>query len=77
MSAMKFFQKTATSPEAIASCFFKSVGRTVVCDQGYFSLALKGLLKVIDYNTIALLITRTSTMSADYVKLVAQRKKKE
>lgn len=77
MSAMKFFQKTATSPEVIATCFFKSVGRTVVCDQGYFSLALKVMLKVIDYNAIAAIITRTSTMSGDYVKLVAQRKKKE
>lgn len=77
MSAMKFFQKTATSPESIANCFFKSVGRTVVCDQGYFSLALKALLKVVDYNAIALMITRTSTMSGDYVKLVGQRKKKE
>ncbi len=27
------------------------------------------LLKLIDYNTIAFLITRTSTMSGDYVKL--------
>jgi short-subunit dehydrogenase len=77
MSAMKFFQRTATSPESIASCFFKSAGRSVVCDQGYFSIALRMLLKLIDYNFIALLITRTSTMSGDYVKLAGQRKKKE
>jgi len=77
MSAMKLFQKTATSPESIASCFFKSIGRTIVCDQGYFSISLKMMLKLIDYNSIALLITRTSTMSGDYNKLVAQRKKKE
>jgi len=77
MAAMKLFQRTATSPESIASCFFKSAGRSVVCDQGYFSIALKMMLKVIDYNLIAILITRTSTMSGDYVKLVGQRKKKE
>jgi short-subunit dehydrogenase len=77
LSAMKFFMKTATSPEVIATCFFKSVGKTVVCDQGYFSLVLKMLLKVIDYNFISILLTRTSTMSGDYVKLVGQRKKKE
>ena len=77
MSAMKFFQKTATSPEAIASCFFKSVGKTVVCDQGYFSFVLKMMLKVIDYNTISILLTRTGTMSADYVKLVAKRATKK
>jgi short-subunit dehydrogenase len=77
MSAMKLFQRTATSPETIAACFFKSAGRTVVCDQGYFSIALRLMLKVIDYNAISFLITRTSTMSGDYVKLVGQRKKKE
>jgi len=77
MAAMNFFRKTATSPEVVANCFFKSIGRTVVCDQGYFSIALKLMLKVIDYNTISLLLTRTSTMSGDYVKLVSQRKKKE
>jgi len=77
MSAMKLFQRTATSPDTIAACFFKSAGRSVVCDQGYFSIALRMLLKFVDYNLIALLITRTSTMSGDYVKLVGQRKKKE
>ncbi len=34
MSAMKLFQRTATSPDSIASTFFKSAGRSVVCDQG-------------------------------------------
>lgn len=77
MDAMNFFKKTATTPEIIASCFFKSVGRTVVCDQGYFSISLKMVLKLIDYNLLAILITRTSTMSKDYAKLVANRKTKK
>ena len=40
-------EKTATSPERIASCFFRSLGRTIVHDQGYFPIALKFVLKVL------------------------------
>jgi len=29
IGAMNFFKKTATTPLTIASCFFRSIGRTV------------------------------------------------
>jgi len=73
MNSMKFFQRTATSPEHVASCFLKSIGRTLVCEQGYFAFTLKMILKLIDVNLIAAIIQRTSTMNGDYAKLIKQR----
>lgn len=67
-SAMAFFQKTATSPERIASCFFRSIGRNVVCDQGYFCVMAKVILKLIDYNALAMIITHTTHSNGDYIK---------
>jgi short-subunit dehydrogenase len=75
LSAMKFFQRTATSPAVIADCFFKSLGRSIVCDQGYFCLMFKILLKIVEVNFLAWIMARTSAGNADYKKLVAQRKK--
>jgi len=73
IGAMKFFQRTATAPTTIASCFFRSVGRTVVHDQGYFSFALKALLKLLDYNLLALITSRSAGTMADYRKAKRDR----
>lgn len=53
--------KTAYSPTVIASCFFKSVGRSVVHEQGYFSVMLAFLLKLIDINFLGNILWRTAT----------------
>jgi hypothetical protein len=46
MSSLRLFQKTAAAPSGIADCLFKCAGRVVVCDQGYFSILTKLMLKV-------------------------------
>jgi len=68
IDAMKFFQKTATSPTAIAKCFFQSIGYAVVHDQGYFSLLARIGLKLVDHNLMSNLASRTASMSADFKK---------
>jgi hypothetical protein len=70
---MKFFQGTATSPETIASCFFRSMGRTIVHDQGYFSFFTRMLLKVLDSNLLAIIIARSAKNQADYKKSKKKR----
>jgi hypothetical protein len=44
------------------------VGRTVVHDQGYFSISLKLILKLVDFNFLAALFRYTAWLSADYKK---------
>lgn len=73
ISAMKFFQKTATSPLRIASCFFRSIGRTVVHDQGYFCIFQRLLLKVLDVNLLTIIMARTAGGSADFTKCKRKR----
>lgn len=68
IDAMKFFQRTATSPQVIASCFFRSIGRTVVHDQGYFSICARSILKILDFNFLAALFPFVIHTSADYHK---------
>lgn len=68
ISAMSAFQKTACSPETVASTFFQSIGRTVVRDQGYYPICIKMLLKIIDYNVLSLLFSRTAHTSGDFLK---------
>jgi len=48
IGAMKMFQKTATAPTTIANCFFISMGKSLVHDQGtYTSLLSLFFLEVI------------------------------
>jgi short-subunit dehydrogenase len=46
LDAIEMFRKTGTSPATIASAMLRSVGRTTVCDQGYYCLCVRLLLKV-------------------------------
>jgi len=68
IDAMKFFQRTASPPTAVAKCFFQSVGYAVIHDQGYFSILSRLGLKFADINILALLISRTSHFSGDFKK---------
>jgi short-subunit dehydrogenase len=46
LDALEMFRRTGTSPDTIANAMLRSVGRTSVCDQGYYSVAVRVLLKV-------------------------------
>lgn len=69
VDAMAMFQKTATSPESVAACFFKSAGRFAVHDQGYFCVCLRMLLKCIDNYALATIFTYAAHTSGDFIKL--------
>jgi short-subunit dehydrogenase len=73
LGAMNFFQKTATSPQTIAKCFFRSVGRTVVHEQGYFPFALRMLLKILDVNFLSIIIQHTAHTQADFQRVKKKR----
>jgi len=73
IGAMKMFQKTATAPTTIARCFFVSMGRSVVHDQGYFCLFSRLMLKVMDSVLLANIIALATSKQADYVKSKKKR----
>jgi len=49
----------------------------VVRDQGYFSVGLRLLLKVIDINFLTLIITLNAHRMGEYKNLMAERRKKD
>jgi len=73
IGAMKMFQKTATAPTTIASCFFISMGRSLVHDQGYFCLFSRLLMKVMDWVLFANIIGFFTSGQADYKKSKKKR----
>ena len=77
LAAVEFFRKTGGSPNSIASCFLKGFGRTVVFDQGYFSLGAKLGLKLFDISLLALMIQRVTHFGGDFKKLYKPRKSKQ
>jgi short-subunit dehydrogenase len=76
-SSLGFFRKTASPPTEIADTIFKNIGNwTVVRDQGYFSVSLKMLLKVIDYNLLSLVLSVFTPLATEYQKLLKERNEK-
>ncbi len=70
--------KTAYTPTAIAEEIFKSIGNyTIVREQGYFSVLLRLMLKVIDYNLLSLLTSLFSHTASEYKKLMQERKARQ
>ncbi|KAI3629310.1 hypothetical protein MIR68_012649 [Amoeboaphelidium protococcarum] len=53
VSLITAFKWTALAPSTIADIIFKSAGKCVIYDQGYFSIGMKLLLKVLDWNLLA------------------------
>jgi len=77
--ALMFFKKRAVPPTVIADSMFASVGKFgVVKDQGIITILLHILLKVMDYNLIAIIGCYTVPHTSDYKKLkaVAEQVKK-
>jgi short-subunit dehydrogenase len=46
LDALEMFRKTGKAPNVVTDSLFATVGRAVVCDQGYYSITLRIVLKV-------------------------------
>lgn len=73
LDMLKFFKATAVSPAVIADCIFSSAGRAVVCDQGYFSIGVKLMLKAVDWNFLSDLIPHTFKYNSAFQSLKVKR----
>eukprot|EP00761_Pharyngomonas_kirbyi_P014011 gb/GECH01014041.1/.p1 GENE.gb/GECH01014041.1/~~gb/GECH01014041.1/.p1 ORF type:complete len:325 (+),score=68.61 gb/GECH01014041.1/:1-975(+) len=76
--SLLLFKKTAITPAVIAQDIFACVGRfgSVVRDQGYFSVGLRILLKLVDPGFLAYILSVFGPMSAEYKNLIKERKSK-
>jgi len=70
---MEFFRGTATTPERIANCFFRAVGRTAVYDQGYYSFWLRIVLRLIDLSFLQNIIYIAGSSSGELTKIKKKR----
>jgi short-subunit dehydrogenase len=66
---LKFFEGTATGPQRISDAIFATMGRSVVRDQGYYPPIAKLLMKIIDINFFADIVTATASWLPDFSKL--------
>jgi len=73
LDSVKLFQSTATTPDLIASCFFRGVGRTVIYDQGYFCVVVRMLLKILDVTLFVDITNWTSKWVGDLKKTKRDR----
>mmetsp|Transcript_50 Transcript_50/g.85 ORF Transcript_50/g.85 Transcript_50/m.85 type:complete len:316 (+) Transcript_50:249-1196(+) len=72
LDALVFFKSTATGPESIANALFATIGRSVVRDQGYYPPMVKILLKIIDVNLLADIISMTASSLGDFKAMKAK-----
>jgi len=73
LDSVKLFQSTATTPDLIASCFFRGIGRTVIYDQGYFCVVVRLLLKIIDITLFVDITNWTAKWVGDLKKTKRDR----
>jgi hypothetical protein len=67
ISSIAFFKSTATGPENIADFLLAQAGRTVIAEQGYYCLMVRGLLlKLCDVALLSDIIARIAHTMPDY-----------
>ena len=69
---LKMFKATGVSPDVLAKCMIAGAGRAVVIDQGYYTVATRVLLKIIDVTALASIITAMAPTLPDFVKMRAE-----
>lgn len=77
MPTLMFFKSTATGPDAVAQTLLNGIGRSITIDQGYYSVSLRLLLRIIDFAFLADIIAATAHTVADYAVLNKARKERE
>jgi short-subunit dehydrogenase len=71
MPTLQFFQSTGGTADHVADVLLRSVGRCVIVDQGYYSVALRLLLRVIDFAFLSEVVAVSAHQTGDYKVLKA------
>jgi short-subunit dehydrogenase len=72
MSVLEVFKKTALHPRVIADCLFSAAGRYTICDQGYFSVGVRVMLKALDWNALVEIMKIALPSNPDFKALRAE-----
>jgi short-subunit dehydrogenase len=75
LDALMFFKQVAQGPSVIADVVFSSAGRFVVRDQGLVTIGFRILLKFLDPSFFCEVTSLFGSVSGDYKKHMASRKK--
>jgi short-subunit dehydrogenase len=75
LDTINFFKATGVSPDSIAACYMSSMGRVIVHDQGYFSLAVRLGLSFFQYNLMTQLFSSLLHLLPDYAIAKAEADK--
>jgi short-subunit dehydrogenase len=73
MPTLLFFKATASGPDRVAETLLRGIGRSVIVDQGYYSIALRWLLRLVEPALFFEFVARAAPYVADYKVLVAAR----
>ena len=77
LDVLAFFRGVAVSPDALPPLVFGAVGRTVWRDVGSTALAFRLMMKVVDYNLMAVATAVAAPLMPDFRRAVAAGKEKK
>lgn len=72
LPTLQMFKSTAVGPEGVADVMIRATGRSVIVDQGYYPIAFKLLLRIIDFTFLAELLALIAPWQGDYIALKKQ-----
>ena len=73
---MSAFQKHAVPPSVIADVIFATAGRLVIADQGFITVFMRCVTKVLDWNLFTIIMTAASRYQPDFKRVKASHNKK-
>eukprot|EP00924_Labyrinthula_sp_SR-Ha-C_P001057 snap_masked-scaffold_7-processed-gene-12.11-mRNA-1 protein AED:0.00 eAED:0.00 QI:0/-1/0/1/-1/1/1/0/313 len=74
IDTLSFMKSKSTSPENVADSLFRCIGRSLICDQGWYTISTRLLLKLIDVNFMAQIILVFAPWLPDYKQMKALKK---
>lgn len=66
IDVLEMFKKLAVDADALPDIVFANIGRCVLQDLGFTAVAFRLLMKLIDYNLFATLISRAAPLMPDF-----------
>ena len=68
LDVLEFFKGQAVDPDSLPDAVFAAIGRTVWHDIGFTALAFRLMMKMVDYNLMALATSRLAPLLPDFRK---------
>lgn len=73
LDILEFFKGQAVDPDSLPDAVFAAIGRTVWHDIGLTAYAFRLMMKVMDYNLMAIIIARLAPLMPDFRRFQKER----